>query len=196
MARNKFTELIKRGVAAFHCEPNAPETPEQCNICRTYNNVWGFITDTHCSNTSMGLTITGSLFRDETAWTKLLYCYDWKNVTFRSAGYNSLSEFLSNNNLVGLPTVFNHQPAIVLAPADGMDEPAYLGMQCTTDRTQIPKATSQFIPAPYISGEITPETVEEMNKNPRVDGTGWHLYENNLVGCINTENIIIPLRKQ
>lgn len=189
--RSKFSDLVAAGVASFHPSVNAPDEPSGCEVCRTYNNIWGFITDTCCRETSEGLVITGSFFSHPDQLDDFLFSPSWKNVTFRSAGYICLSDFLSHYNLCGKLITFNGSPALKLVDCEKC-EGGYIGKSCTTSASRIPQPVGQFLPT---ASEVTPEVVESMNSNPHQVGTGWHLYEGRLVGQVNDKNIIIPIVK-
>ena len=60
--RDKFSELIKQGVAEFNYTPISKNVPEADPICRMYNNIFSIPTDTHMSITDNGdRVITGHM---------------------------------------------------------------------------------------------------------------------------------------
>lgn len=98
--RNKFSELVAQGVAAFQYTPILQETPCNDPICREYNNIFGPAIDTHMSMLEDGSrVITGHLIDDEQEWTKFTFSTMWNGVDFTKSGYNTLNEFLSRFNL-------------------------------------------------------------------------------------------------
>lgn len=98
--RNKFSELVAQGVAAFQYTPILSETPCNDPICREYNNIFGPAMDTHMSMLEDGSrVITGHRIDDEQEWTKFTFSTMWNGVDFTKSGYNTLNEFLSRFNL-------------------------------------------------------------------------------------------------
>lgn len=114
---DRFSELIAKGVAKFEHTPIAPSTPEQCPVCRAYNNVFGAATDTHMSHLEDGrLVITGHAISDNRNFDRFLYASMWGGVNFMHSGYWSFSDFSYKHNLVGNYDVLNGDNVYILKP--------------------------------------------------------------------------------
>ena len=98
---DKFSELIAKGVAAFHHVPVAPEMPTTDPIVRTYNNLFGATTDTHMVSIGDEYMITGSLFKSRSATERAFSMYGLGAVDFRPSGYWSAHDFFCKNKLIG-----------------------------------------------------------------------------------------------
>ena len=60
--RNKFSDLIKDGVAPFKYTNLAQGTPCEDDLCRIYNNIFSIASDTHMSMLENGTrVITGHM---------------------------------------------------------------------------------------------------------------------------------------
>lgn len=194
--RSKFTDLVNAGVAGFHNTPIAPETPQYCPVCHTYNNVWGVITDTHMSCLPDGRrVITGTFVSDPKKWTQLMYASFWGGVRFDTTGYMSLSEFLYRNGLDTFITNINGQPAMELIPCE---ECAVTDIKCssyTTTETKFPQPINRLggvLECLELSGSLS-EAVRRMNVSIKVPGNHWHVHENKIVGQAYGQNVILEV---
>ncbi len=179
----------------FKPDPIANRVPEQCPVCRTYNNIWGIATDTHCACVDGRTFITGTLVGDPNKWTQLMYNPSIGGYVFKTTGYNSLSDFLYRAKLCPQVTTLNGQAAIELVPCP---EEACIGdLTCkayTTHESKIPQPVSQI-------GDLTEcldcrslsEMAWKMNHSNKVSGEGWHVSEGTIVGNKGDKNIILEL---
>ena len=112
---DRFSQLIAKGVAAFHYTPIAPETPDQCPMCRAYNNTFGAATDTHMSHLDDGrIVVTGHIISDPRKFDQFIYSSMYGGVNFRHSGYWSFGDFMSRYNLVGTYDVLNGDNVYIL----------------------------------------------------------------------------------
>ena len=116
---DKFSQLIAKGVAAFHYTPIARAIPEQCPICRAYNNTFGAATDTHMSHLDDGrIVVTGHIISDPHKFDQFIYSSMYGGVNFRHSGYWSFGDFMIRYNLVGTYDVLNGDNVYILKPIE------------------------------------------------------------------------------
>lgn len=97
--RNKFTDLIKAGVAAPHYVDgvHGHSTPITCPIVRYYNNVFSIPSDTHMSIMNDGrYVITGSIVATP-KWDEFMNSLFWGAVSFYDSGARTVGSFLYRN---------------------------------------------------------------------------------------------------
>ena len=120
---DKFSELIKAGVAEFHYTPISDSLPNQCPICRAYNNVYSLANDTHLSRLEDDrYVITGHAIRDKRNFDWFLCSSIWGWMDFRDSGLNSPSEFFYKNKLKGHYDILNGDQVYILEPVVEEDE--------------------------------------------------------------------------
>jgi hypothetical protein len=121
---DKFSQLIAKGVAAFRYTPIAPAIPEQCPMCRAYNNTFGAATDTHMSHLDDGrIVVTGHIISDPRKFDQFIYASMYGGVNFRHSGYWSFCDFMSRYNLVGTYDVLNGDNVYMLKPIEERKSP-------------------------------------------------------------------------
>ena len=193
--RNRFTELIEDGVASFSYTNIAPPIPEQDPICRQYNNIFSIASDTHMSKVKDGYVITGHMIAKRD-WDRFLCSPAWGAVTFKTAGYECLCDFLSQHNLCGERSILNGDMVYVLSP----------GVEC--DSYECPccyHTCESSIPRPI--RELTTTGDEDhikecfrgsdpaavMNESSRVKGSQWYKNGGMIYGNFNNTVIMIQL---
>ena len=113
--RDRFSELIAKGVAEFRYTPIAPSIPEQDPICRSYNNIFSIASDTHMSCLGDGRrVITGHKIGIKKDWDLFVDSCFWGAVDFRTSGYYCVNDFLYKNGLVGHYDVINNDNVYVV----------------------------------------------------------------------------------
>lgn len=192
--RNKFSELVSQGVASFKPTPLAGAVPQNCPICRTYNNIWGIATNTHASNIDGRPVITGTRVGWDDDWTLLCYTPYIGGYNFKTAGYYSLSEFLYQVELRPNVCTINGQRAIELLPRE---EECCSDMKCnsyTTSESNIPHPIKDLgnIQECLMSSSLR-EAARKMNVMPSVVGEHWHVYEDTIVGLVNGKSVILEM---
>lgn len=113
--RNKFSELIKKGIASFTYYNVGPEIPEQDIICRKWNNIFSIPSDTHMHFVGDKRVITGRMVNITQDWEKFLISPFWGGINYKtSGGYMSPLDFLYKNNLRGEYTILNGEQCYIL----------------------------------------------------------------------------------
>lgn len=195
--RNKFTELIERGVAAFDYTPIAPEMPEQDYICRMYNNIWSIPSDTHMHLAEDGTRyITGHMISTD-KWDRFVCAGNWGAVDFKTTGYWGLCNFLQSHGLRGQLGNLNGDNVYVVTPIEemtGVDDncPVCCPTCCTTTESQIPAQISTLtfdnnpirVKECYNGKSNLYEVCEALNNNIYVKGVKW---------TVNGDNVMCPI---
>lgn len=116
--RDKFSELIAKGVAVFNPKPVAGSTPELDPMCKTYNAVWGLLSDTHMSKIEDGYIITGT-FTQSPVWDNFKYSTFWGSTNIKLAsGYSSLDAMVAKNSFTMVPDLYNGDRVMRLKPVE------------------------------------------------------------------------------
>ena len=170
--RDKFSELIKKGVAAFNPKPVAGSIPELDPMCKTYNAVWGLLTDTHMSKVDDGYIITGT-FTQSTYWDRFKYSCFWGTTDIKLAsGYSSLDAMVAKNMYTMVPDLYNGDRVMRLKPVEVPPAGAE-GSNCCGCCADCPVCCSvgeSLIPHP-LSDVFSGEQIVEFN-NAWVDAKG------------------------
>lgn len=105
--RDRFSDLIKQGVASFEEKPVGSFTPTLDPMVKAYNNLWGLLTDTHMSAVEDGYIITGTFVKTQ-YWEGFKYCsyYGSTNIKLGS-GYSSLENMINVNGYQMSPDIYN-----------------------------------------------------------------------------------------
>ena len=190
--RNKFSDLIKSGVADFKYTNIV--TNNQDPLCAEYNNLYSISTDTHMAPYEDGYIITGHLRGDD--YDKLLSICD----SGRSYGYYSISHFFSAHGLKGQFGIVNNDKVYILTIDSGEDEYAtadYLKkdryFECNSNIPRPFKELSTDGDARKVlecfDGNIQ-EVVENLNNSMYVKGHYFH-YNNTIYGMVDGKHIMI-----
>ena len=191
---DKFSELIKQGVAKFNYTNIAPEIPEQDPICRLYNNIWSIPSDTHMhlDEKTGNRYITGHMVGIETQWQKFLYSCSWGAVTFRNTGYWSLGDMLSKFGLTGNITVLNGDTVYEIYPIPTISDEAEYKCNCptccTTSESKISMPITclttdgnrSHIVSCYNSKNSLYQVAEALNEHSYVCGNNWTVIGENI----------------
>lgn len=202
--RNKFTELIELGVAAFDYTPVAPEMPEQDYICRMYNNIWSIPSDTHMHLAEDGTTryITGHIIGTPN-WDKFVCACNWGAVDFRPTGYWSLCDFLQTHGLRGEHSNLNGDNVYVVTPIEEMTSADNCDVCCptcyVTTESQMPAqiSTLSFDNNPirvkecYKGKSNLYEVCEALNDSIYVKGNNWTVNGNNVMCPIGNKVYVL-----
>ena len=198
--RNRFTELIDNGVASFSYTNIAPPIPEQDPICRQYNNIFSIASDTHMSKVKDGYVITGHMIAKRD-WDRFLCSPAWGAVTFKTAGYECLCDFLSQHNLCGERSILNGDVVYTICVHEAHTEcpPRWLCPDCyCTCESSVPR------PIRELTTTGDEEHIKEcfrgsdpataMNESSRVKGSQWYKNGNMIYGNFNNDTILIQLK--
>ena len=203
--RNKFTELIKRGVAAFEYTPIAPEIPEQDIICRTYNNIWSIPSDTHMhiDKTTGNRYITGHMVGIQDKWNKFICSSHWGGVNFKNTGYWSLCDFLQFNKLKGVYSLLNGDNVFLVISIDEKIQDLTAIPECptccTTTESKIPNNLAVLvtngdimkIKECYHNKQSLYDVCDALNENIYIKGDTWTVVDNHVMCPIGNKTFIL-----
>lgn len=196
--RNKFTELISQGVAAFEYKPTAPEIPSQCRLCRIYNGCWGMITDTHMVEVDGRLIITGTMLEDPRKWEMLMYSSVWGGVQFKSTGYTSLANLFYAERVYWSSITYNNQPAIEIKPIPREEENTSSAVPAsyTTSESKFPQPiarlmSTQALRECFRGSKGLKDVVEKLNESEEVPGSDWYYDAKGIGGFVNGIHIML-----
>lgn len=193
--RDKFSELIAQGVAAFGYTNIAPEIPEQDFVCRMYNNIFSIPTDTHMhyNNETGERYITGHMIATPN-WDNFVYASSWGAVTFKPAGYWSLCDFLQKNGLKGEYSTLNGDTIYLVAPIPESED--YINCVCptccTTTESRIPQPVANLVACGdimkikecYHNKKSLYEVAYALNENIYIKGDDW---------AVNGDKLMCPV---
>lgn len=192
--RDKFSELVEKGVAAFNYVNIASETPEYYEICRLYNNVWGVASDTHMGIAADGNTyITGKLVAQEHKWNDFAIMGNYG----RSMGYWSLDDMLYRAGKCLNRVILNGDIVLRLDPFPSSAMAPVCPDCCVSCETCIKKPLSSITVdrkdesvKECFRGSID-EVVENLNSSTEVKGTNWIAANGNIYGIVDGKIIML-----
>ena len=190
--RDKFSELIEKGVASFEYTPICGELPEQDPICRFYNNVFGAASDTHMACAADGNRyITGRVVGWEKQWTTLMTWSEFGGVKFKDSGFWSLSDFLYAHNLEANISVLNGDVVAIVTSRVKPSEDYKVPTKAVAVESGINKPLSTLTLdrnentlKECFKGTID-DVVENLNKNCMIKGTNWIVSEGRILGKVD-----------
>ena len=192
--RNKFTELINKGIAPFNYTQINPEMPELDLFCRTYNNIWSIPSDTHMGmdKTTGDYYITGHMISNTDVWSKFICSPNWGAVNFRTTGYWSLCDFLQANGYKGEFSSLNGDLVYKVSKiGDDLHHNVCCPNACCTSESQIPQPLAQLVKNGdvmkirecYHEKQNLYEICEALNNNIYIKGDMWTVTSNNHIMC-------------
>jgi hypothetical protein len=180
---DKFSELIKQGVAKFEYKPITGDITDtypqdlESQMIRDYNNLYSIATNTHMGRSADNrIIITGTLVKDTKYFDRFLCSHCYKNLTFdkcpscffRDYGFVGHYEILNNDNVYVLELISEH-PELVKY------EICQDNCICTSE-SNIPQNV-RFIST---SGNfedvkecITEDTAKSLNESKYIIGNNW-----------------------
>lgn len=193
--RDKFSELIEKGIGCFEYVPIAPEMPETDMICKYYNNIWSIPSDTHMHyNSETGERyITGHMVGIQEKWNHFICSSRWGAVEFKNTGFWSLCDFLQQNGLCGKYSILNGDIIYLVTPIEtSSDCQAECPSYCVTTESKMP------IPLAFLATNGDAIKIREcfqnnsnlydiakaMNESLYVKGVNW---------TVNSERLVCPL---
>lgn len=188
--RDKFSELIKQGVAEFKYTNISKDVPEQDPICRMYNNIFSIPSDTHMSCLDDGRrVITGHMIATE-KWANFLMASHWGAVDFRTSGTWSVYDFLFNHGLEGRIGTLNGEVVYFVGPLSDEAKKTHLSMNVVTTESNIPQPVTVLTTSGNImhlqecfTGDVK-ETVRKMNESTFVKGSNWVPANDGIIGLV------------
>lgn len=100
---NKFTEMIKAGIAPVRYRAWGKSLPQPDKFANYYNNMWGAASDTHMEKDGERYIVTGQLIRDPKIWETFVSVRTWRCVDFN----DTLVDYLDRNGYRGTYDVLN-----------------------------------------------------------------------------------------
>ena len=196
--RDKFSELIEKGVASFEYTPICDEVPTPCPLCREYNNIWGLISDTHMAVAGDGNTyITGRLVSNTNEWSTFKFAGYWGNVSFKETGYWCLNDFLYKHGVEVEVVNLNGDVALKIVDRSTPEEDACCPTCCVAMESGInkPLATltidrNEDTLKECFNGNIY-NVVENLNSNCMIKGTNWIVVGKNIYGKVDDKIIML-----
>lgn len=180
---DKFSELIKQGVAKFeykHITGNITDTYLQdldSQMIRDYNNLYSIATNTHMGRSEDNrIIITGTLIKDSTYFDRFLCSNYYKNLRFdkcpacffRDYGFIGHYEVLNNDNVYVLELISEH-------PELAKCEICQDGCICTSE-SSIPRNV-RFISTSGNFEDVkecnTEDTAKSLNESKYIIGNNW-----------------------
>lgn len=113
---DKFSELIRKGVASFGPIKIGSDVPDNNPKVRSYNNIFSIATDTHASSSGDNIIITGSLISHPDKFDRFIWYGQWGGVYFAHTGYNSFGDWMNKNGFKGHYEMMNGDSVYVLTP--------------------------------------------------------------------------------
>lgn len=205
--RNKFSELIKNGVASFTYTPIAKEMPECDPVCRMYNNIYSIPSDTHMSCLDDGTRVITGHMINTPGWEKFCCSYIWGAVDFRASGAWSVAQFLYNRNLKGEKSTLNGDVVYKITPVEPGEQIAmplpYCPNSYATCESNIPRqiitltttGNKMHLLECFNNQSSLNGVAEKMNQSSWVKGDNWVVFENKIVGLVGDEVCIINTNK-
>ena len=113
--RDRFSDLINKGVAAFQERPVGSPIPTLDPMVKAYNNLWGLLTDTHMSKLCDECYIITGTFVKSQYWEGFKYCSYYGNTNIKlGSGYCSLENMIWTNGYEMKPDTYNGDYVIKL----------------------------------------------------------------------------------
>lgn len=194
--RDKFSDLIKNGIADFHYTPLTSDKPDTDPICRTYNNIFSIPSDTHMSITADGeRVITGHMINTQ-HWGDFCCSWCWGAVDFRTSGVWCLCDFLYKNGLKGEIASLNGDVVYkIVAREPGEKCPAcsLCPNSFNTNESKIPHPITELtlsgnkLHIMECFGENVDIVAKKMNESTWVKGSNWVPFENQIVGLVGDQ---------
>lgn len=192
--RDKFSELIKQGVAKFEYTPTIGSIPEQDPACRAYNNIFSIPSDTHMSCLPDGnRVITGHMINTP-KWDAFVCSPFWGAVDFRTTGYWCLCDFLYKFGLEG--SVGNLNGDIVYFVKERQTTPSKATPNTvTTTESKIPHNITEIT----TNGDInkvkecfnSDDVIKSLNESLYIKGDNWAPMGDSIIGLVGNKVVII-----
>ena len=197
--RNKFSDLIKDGVAEFKYINHLPELPEQDPICREYNNLFSIPSDTHMSMLDNGLRVIKGHMINTPQWDRFICASTWGGIKFGNyinKDYWSASCYFSNMGLCGSKDTLNGEVVYILKPHECEDSDCDCPTCCVTSESNIPQLLSicgdmMKIQECYKTSKNLQEVAQKLNESSYIKGNKWYNYNDKIYGLINNKVYIL-----
>jgi len=184
--RDRFSEMISKGVAAFQEKPVGSPVPSLDPMVKAYNNLWGLLTDTHMSAVEDGYIITGTFVKSR-YWEGFKYCSYYGNTNIKlGSGYNTLENMVWTNGYEMKPDIYNGDYVIKLtkrpepAAAPGTPEGGYCdcAVPCATCCPCVCSFGESQIPHPFKEFFTETQSKDIVNAWKDAEGNAVKIIEN------------------
>lgn len=202
--RNKFSELIEAGVAAFHHEArDGASSSGDCLICRLYNNIWAIPSDTHMSITSDGRRIiSGHMIEDTARWDRFTNATNWGGIDFTTSGYACLGELMYVNGFRMTRSFINGDKCIEIVKNQESDMSCCPACTCActsyvTSESRIPRPINDIVKDRVRFNECLAnvrsldEIVERLNREYSSYGIRWYVNEGRVMTAMGNVSIAL-----
>lgn len=200
--RDKFSDLIKAGVASFNYTALTSDMPDTDPICRQYNNIFSIPSDTHMSMLEDGTRVITGHMINTGQWGEFCHSWHWGAVDFRTSGVWSFCDFLYKNSLKGTKTTLNGDVVYKLSELE-KDEASCSCMcpaSCYTTESQVPlpinvltNSGNRMHLIECFNNNIE-ATAKRMNESIWVRGNNWVPFEDKIVGLLNESVYVISVK--
>lgn len=199
--RNKFSDLIKKGVASFNYTPISKDIPEQDPICRTYNNLFSMLSDTHMSCLDDGTRIiTGHIIRSTRKWNT--FCSSLNNINIGE--YWCLDDFLYKLGLERNIGVVNGDIVAIITPkpTPGVENPDDMykipvPTSVTTTESRIPMSplvittSNNMMHVNECFGGDVNDVCKKLNESSYIRGNKWIPSQRGIIGLVDNTIYVI-----
>lgn len=201
MNRSTLSRPNKSGLDGHKCY-------DYDEVSRTYNNLWGALTDTHMQKikTNDGLltrVITGSFFtgshhnmeQNHCAWDRFINSPYYGGLKFIDSGYETLGQFFYKNDLGWNWTYWNGSPAIRVVYGYSC---RCCDVECAsyiTSESMIPKPIKELGAVQECLNKNTLEDITEaLNDNVNVKGNQWFVSGNTIAGHVGNTFCVLEMK--
>lgn len=196
--RDKFSEMIARGIAKFEYTSYIPSIPSSDYISRTYNNIFGLVTDTHMTKTGKDTwTITGHFLKNKDGWMKFIYSSYRGGVVFAPYGYYSLYDFLDKNQLYFQDYgILNGDTVAIITTKPQIEDTVSATSREETTAPIVYHTTESLIPQNIANISMNNDKTDidicfssnpyvflkNLNNSPKIKGNKWIRFGDNIIG--------------
>ena len=187
-----FQDLINAGIAPSRYDtPLMGQTTDTDPFVRTYNNIWGPVSDTHMSTLGDGrYVITGTMVADQVKFSSFLYSTRWGGYDFGSTSlkslndkYLSLSSLINRNNCIGAFGIINGDKVYIISHVEAQDK--VICPCCTANccigcaESAMPISVSQITNNRKVLDSILTaednllDKAKKLNESEFIDGAYW-----------------------
>lgn len=193
--RDKFSELIDRGVAKFDYTNIVKAVPDTDPVCRNYNNIFSIPSDTHMSMLKDGRRVITGHIIGTSKWNSFACACTWGGIDFRrksNAGWCCVLEFLYSMGLEGHIDVLNGDTVFMVVPRTETNmchNATCPDCACTTESGhKLPvsmlsvRGNEDDVKKCWEGAETLDDIVRSLNESSNVYGDRWFVTEDQIMG--------------
>lgn len=191
--RDRFSDLIKNGVASFNYTNLTSDTPDTDPISRMYNNIFSIPTDTHMSMIEDGTRIITGHMINTKQWVDFCHSWHWGAVDFRTSGVWSLCDFFYKHGLICSICDLNGDVVCKVEPKKYDDSRPTCPTCFCKNESQIPHQISELTKSGNrlhileCFGEDIDSTVKKLNESIWVKGNNWVPAGDYIIGLVGED---------